>query len=361
MITAELCCLDSGHRRVVFLQIYYYIGDLVAQENMMADDGKSRISNAEVEHIRGIVTAIENSIKDVFVGKDKVIRLMLTGFVSGLHVLIEDVPGVGKTTLARTLSAGLGLDFSRIQFTPDLLPGDIIGMNIWNQVRNEFVFKRGAIMHQFILADEINRASPRTQSSLLEAMQEESVTVDGVTHILPDPFFVVATQNPSSFTGSFHLPEGEIDRFGISFSIGYPVEDDEREILRRFQDDDPINRIMPQASPDDIKHTRSVVRKAFVSEAIRDYIIYITKSTRENENLYLGASPRSSQHLQRAAQGRAILEGRNFVIPEDVMELAIPVLAHRLILSAEAKMRGTTLVEVVKEIIDYTSVPTGIE
>jgi len=326
----------------------------------MSDNDKNRVTNQEVERIRGVVGGIEESIKKVFVGKGDMIRLMLTGFISGLHVLIEDVPGVGKTTLARALSAGLGLDFSRIQFTPDLLPGDIIGMNVWNQVRNEFVFKSGAIMHQFILADEINRASPRTQSSLLEAMQEESVTVDGVTYALPDPFFVVATQNPSSFTGSFHLPEGEIDRFGISFSIGYPVEEDEREILRRFQDDDPITRIIPQTSSDEIKHVRALVRKVFVSDDIRDYIISITKSTRHNEYLFLGASPRSSQHLQRAAQGRAILEGRNFVIPEDVMELAVPVLAHRLILSAEAKMKGTTPEKAVEEIVEETTVPVGI-
>jgi MoxR-like ATPase len=329
--------------------------------DLMADNGEYRIDIPEVERIRGVVGTIEDSIKEVFVGKDDMIRLMLTGFISGLHVLIEDVPGVGKTTLARALSAGLGLDFSRIQFTPDLLPGDIIGMNIWNQAKNEFVFKRGAIMHQFILADEINRASPRTQSSLLEAMQEESVTVEGVTHMLPDPFFVVATQNPSSFTGSFNLPEGEIDRFGISFSIGYPGEDDEREILRRFQDDDPITRIVPQASPDEIRSIRNLVRKVFVADDIRDYIIRITQSTRKNEELYLGASPRSSQHLQRAAQGRAILEGRNFVIPEDVMVLAAPVLAHRLMLSAEAKMKGSTLETVVDEIVDHISVPAGID
>ncbi len=324
-------------------------------------DIRDRISEEEAERVRSVVGTIEESIRSVFVGKVDVIRLLLTGFVSGLHVLIEDVPGVGKTTLARTLSAALGLDFSRIQFTPDLLPGDIVGMNIWNQVRNEFVFKSGAIMHQFILADEINRASPRTQSSLLEAMQEESVTVDGVTYKLPDPFFVVATQNPSSFTGSFHLPEGEIDRFGISFSIGYPVREDESEILRRFQDDDPIAGVVPSATPDEISHIRTLVRKVYVSDAIRDYIIFITKSTRESKALYLGASPRCSQHLQRASQGRAILEGRSFVIPEDVIALAVPVLAHRIILSAEAKMKGTALEDVVNEIVEEKPVPVGME
>ena len=324
-------------------------------------DTTNRISETDVKNIGHMVGTIEGAIGTVFVGKERVVRLLLTGFLSGLHVLIEDVPGVGKTTLARTLSASLGLDFGRIQFTPDLLPGDIVGMNVWNQIRNEFVFKNGAIMHQFILADEINRASPRTQSSLLEAMQEGSVTIDGVTHRLPDPFFVVATQNPSTFTGSFHLPEGEIDRFGISFSIGYPVEDDEREILRRFQDDDPISEISPAASPEEIKSIRSLVRKVYVADEIRDFIIAIIKKTRENKAFHLGASPRSSQHLQRAAQGRAILDGRNYVIPEDVMELAVPVLAHRVILSPESKMQGRASPDIVKKLVEQSPVPVGIE
>ncbi len=308
-----------------------------------------------------IVGTIQEANGNVFVGKEHVVRLLLTGFVSGLHVLIEDVPGVGKTTLARTLSASLGLDFSRIQFTPDLLPGDIVGMNVWNQVKNEFIFKSGAIMHQFVLADEINRASPRTQSSLLEAMQEESVSIDGVTHRLPKPFFVVATQNPSTFTGSFHLPEGEIDRFGISFSIGYPADEDEREILRRFQDDDPILNITSAASQDQIMRIRAHVRKVYVSDEIRDFIISIIKKTRESQALHLGASPRSSQHLQRASQGRAILGGRNYVIPEDVMELAVPVLAHRVILSAESKMQSRASVDIIRKLVAQTPVPVGIE
>lgn len=320
-----------------------------------------RINESDVGRIGDMVGTIEAAISRVFVGKAPVVRLLLTGFVSGLHVLIEDVPGVGKTTLARSLSASLGLDFSRIQFTPDLLPGDIVGMNVWNQIRNEFVFKSGAIMHQFILADEINRASPRTQSSLLEAMQEESVTIDGITHQLPDPFFVVATQNPSTFTGSFHLPEGEIDRFGISFSIGYPAEEDEREILRRFQDDDPISHIRQAATPAEIKDIRSLVRKVYVDNEIRDFIIGIVKKTRENKAFHLGASPRSSQHLQRASQGRAILEGRSYVIPEDVMELAVPVLAHRVILSAESKMQGRKSADVLTKLVEQTPVPVGID
>lgn len=319
------------------------------------------VSQEEVQGIGGTIQTIEAAIAKVFVGKKQVIRLLLTGFISGLHVLIEDVPGVGKTTLARSLSASLGLDFSRIQFTPDLLPGDIVGMNVWNQVRNEFIFKEGAIMHQFVLADEINRASPRTQSSLLEAMQEESVTVDGTTHGLPNPFFVVATQNPSSFTGSFHLPEGEIDRFGISFSIGYPEENDEGAILARFQVDDPIEALEPATEQGEVLELRALVRKVHVEDSIRDFIISIMRKTRESSHLHLGASPRGSQHLQRAAQGRALVEGRNFVIPEDVIELAVPVLAHRVILSAESKMQGRKPSNIVQRIVKQCAVPVGIE
>ncbi len=311
-------------------------------------------------NVKERIEKIEAAIRKVFVGDSSTVELMLTGFVSGLHVLIEDVPGVGKTTLARTLSATLGLDFSRIQFTPDLLPGDIIGMNVWNQAKNEFVFKHGAIMHQFVLADEINRASPRTQSSLLEAMQEESVSVDGITYPLPKPFFIIATQNPSSFTGSFILPEGEIDRFGISFSIGYPEESDEMMILSRFQEENPIEEIEPVVTVDEVIEIRKTVPKIKVSDAVRRFIIDITKRTRSNRLVELGASPRASRHLQCASQGRALMLGRSFVIPEDVMELAAPVLAHRIIQAAESKMANTTAEQIIANIIEECEIPVGI-
>ena len=319
------------------------------------------LNEQQVSDIGNKIEGIADSIGHVFVGNERIIRLLLTGFISGLHVLIEDVPGVGKTTLAKSLAASLGLDFSRIQFTPDLLPGDIVGMNIWNQLKNEFVFKRGAIMHQFVLADEINRASPRTQSSLLEAMQEGSATVDGVTHALPDPFFVVATQNPATFSGSFHLPEGEIDRFGISFSIGYPEEVDEMTILSRFQEVNPMEEISSVATPEEISATRRTVQSVHVSDKVRSFILDVVRKTRENELIELGASPRSSQHLQRASQGRALMEGRTFVIPEDIIELAPSVLAHRLIMSAESKMSGTSAVETVERIVLSCEVPVGIQ
>jgi len=318
------------------------------------------LNEQQVSEIGRKIESIADSISHVFVGNDRIIRLLLTGFVSGLHVLIEDVPGVGKTTLAKSLAASLGLDFSRIQFTPDLLPGDIVGMNVWNQLKNEFVFKQGAIMHQFVLADEINRASPRTQSSLLEAMQEGAVTIDGVTYHLPDPFFVVATQNPATFTGSFHLPEGEIDRFGVSFSIGYPDEADENLILSRFQESNPMLDVEAVVTSEEVAQTRKAVQKVHVSDKVRSFIIDIVRKTRAHDLIELGASPRSSQHLQRAAQGRAIMEGRTFVIPEDVIDLAPSVLAHRLIMSAESKMSGTTSTEVVERLVASCEVPVGI-
>jgi MoxR-like ATPase len=323
------------------------MAERAATENEIGDIGK------RIESIAG-------SIDHVFVGDRRIITLLLTGFVSGLHVLIEDVPGVGKTTLARSLAASLGLDFSRIQFTPDLLPGDIVGMNVWNQLRNEFVFKKGAIMHQFVLADEINRASPRTQSSLLEAMQEGSVTIDGVTWRLPEPFFVVATQNPATFTGSFNLPEGEIDRFGVSFSIGYPSEAHEATILSRFQEANPIDDIRPVVTADEILEVRRAAERVHVSESVRSFIIAIVRRTREHEHIELGASPRSSQHLQRAAQGMALMQGRSFVIPEDVIDLAAPVLAHRLVLAAESRMSGVGAEEVVRQIVSGCEVPVGV-
>ncbi len=318
------------------------------------------LNEQQVLDIGRKIDGIADSIGRVFVGNERIIRLLLVGFISGLHVLIEDVPGVGKTTLAKSLAGSLGLDFSRIQFTPDLLPGDIVGMNVWNQIKNEFVFRQGAIMHQFVLADEINRASPRTQSSLLEAMQEGAVTVDGVTYPLPDPFFVVATQNPATFTGAFNLPEGEIDRFGVSFSIGYPDEAGENLILSRFQNSDPLREVAAVVSAEEVIETRNAVRKVHVSDKVRSFIIEIVRKTREHRLIELGASPRSAQHLQRASQGRAVMQGRRFVIPEDVVALAPAVLAHRLIMAAESRPAETTGFEVIKRIISSCEVPVGI-
>jgi len=304
--------------------------------------------------------AVAQNISRVFVGKQSQIHTLLVAFGAGLHALIEDVPGVGKTTLARCLAASVGLDFGRIQFTPDLLPGDITGMTIWSPEKREFQYKRGAIMHQFVLADEINRASPRTQSSLLEVMQEGSVSVDGTTHRLPQPFFVLATQNPVSFLGAFPLPEGELDRFGVSFSLGYPDSGNEIEILSRFQDSDPLRELKPVSSPDAVLSIRDTLRCIHVSQSVKRYIADIASQTRSSPHIKLGMSPRASQHLQLAAQGQALFQGRDFAVPEDVMEMAPAVLAHRLILSAEARMENAEPAQLVAAILAKVKIPTGL-
>lgn len=305
------------------------------------------------------VRTIERNVCEVFVGKQRQVRHMLIGFIAGLHVLIEDVPGVGKTTLARCLAASTGIDYGRIQFTPDLLPGDIVGMTVWNNETRGFEFKQGAIMHQFILADEINRASPRTQSSLLEAMQEGSVTVDGTTYRLPEPFFVIATQNPVTFIGVFHLPEGELDRFGISLSIGYPHSDDEVRILDHYAWD-PLQELQPVVQPADVSELRRVVRAVTVAREVRSFIIGLANQTRTSPLLRLGISPRASQHIMLAAQAEALITGRDYVMPEDVMAVAGIVLTHRVVLSAEARMENLAPTQVVERILQQVPIPTGL-
>lgn len=307
-----------------------------------------------------IVIQLINNITSVFVGKEYQIQTLLLGFISGLHVLIEDIPGVGKTTLAHCLAQSVDLNFGRIQFTPDLLPGDIIGMTVWSNEKHEFIFKEGAIMHQFILADELNRASPRTQSSLLEAMQEGSVTVDGVTYKLKEPFFVVATQNPVTFVGSFLLPEAQVDRFGISFNIGYLGEDNEVLMLNRFQLKNPLLELKPVATPEDIINIRRMVRQIRVNDEIKHFIVNISASSRKHKSIKLGLSPRASQHLLLAAQAQAFLKKRNYVIPEDVLKMAQPVLAHRLVLSAKAKIENTTADMIISRIKQDVEIPTGV-
>ncbi len=307
------------------------------------------------------VDRIIDNISSVFVGKEAQIKTMIVGFLSGLHVLIEDVPGVGKTTLAKCLASSVDLDFGRIQFTPDLLPGDIVGMTTWNQEKREFIYKAGAIMHQFILADEINRASPRTQSSLLEAMEERSVTVDAITYSLPAPFFVIATQNPVHFVGAFPLPENQIDRFGISFSMGYPTEENEVEILSRFQKNNPLQSLESVCSPEEVKEIRNEVRQVHVEESIKQFIIRLSGETRKSGLVKLGLSPRASQHLLLASQTRAYMARREFVIPEDVLGMAHAVLAHRLILSAEARMENKSPYEIIDSMKDRIPIPTGIK
>ncbi|MFP4442807.1 MAG: AAA family ATPase [Spirochaetia bacterium] len=319
---------------------------------------------ADLPYIVEKTNELQTAITSIFVGKPYHLRILLIGFFSGLHVLIEDIPGVGKTTLARSLASASGLDMGRIQFTPDLLPGDITGMTVWNQEKREFQFKPGGVMHQFILADEINRASARTQSALLEAMQEHSVTVDGVSYPLPSPFFVIATQNPISFAGTFVLPEGQMDRFGISFSIGYPDSSDEVTILDRFQEQDSSEgtAVLPPSvmTAQDILKIRETVKKIRVDKKIKKYLTELATATRKSSAVRLGMSPRATLHLMSAAQANAVLEERDFVIPEDVANVAHSVLRHRILLTAGARMESKTTDDVISDILSRVPKPTGL-
>ncbi len=307
------------------------------------------------------IKILKEEINKVFVGTEDIINNLLIGFFSGLHVLIEDIPGVDKTTLARTLAKSTGLDFGRIQFTPDLLPGDVLGMTIWSNEKKDFIFKPGAIMHQFVLGDEINRASAHTQSSMLEAMQEDTITIDGNTYQLPTPFFVIATQNPRNFSGTFQLPEAQVDRFGISFSLGYPEEKGELNILERFKETNPLQNTKQVISPEDIIAIRKVVHKIHASDSIKKYLIGIAGQTRKSSRIKLGMSPRASQHLLLASQAAAFLRDSEYIIPEDIIECAKIVLQHRLILSAEAKMENISIREEIDNLISGLPVPTGLK
>ena len=313
-----------------------------------------------VTAIRDHAVKLRDEIRKAFVGSNATIETVLIGFVTGLNVLIEDIPGVGKTTLARSLARASGLDFARVQFSPDLLPGDVTGMTVWSQEKREFIFKPGAIMHQFILADELNRASARTQSALLESMQEQSVTIDGKTHPLPQPFFLIATQNPLQFAGTFRLPEGQLDRFGLSVSFGYPTSADEIAILDMIERQDPLSQLTTVIAPETIIEAREVTLGVRVHRDIKTFLVEISERTRRNKHVRLGMSPRATGHLLHAAQGRAVLNGRDYVIPEDVVSVADAVLRHRLILSPEARMEEKSAQRVVEDVLAAISLPTGI-
>lgn len=303
---------------------------------------------------------LKNGITKAFIGSDEPVELLLTGFLAGLAVLIEDIPGVGKTTLAHSLACSCGLDFGRIQFTPDLMPGDITGMSIWSQEARDFIFKPGAIMHNFVLADEINRASARTQSALLETMQEGSVTVDGITHPLPQPFFLVATQNPLAFAGTFPLPEAQLDRFGLSMHIGYPLRDHELAINRLALLEDVFLQMDPVLTIEGTLQLRALSKAIKVDEKIHGYIVDLAIQTRRDGLLRAGMSPRAGQHLLRASQARALMAGRTYVLPEDVRILAVPVLAHRLSASAEARIGQRSEKEIVSGILERLPLPSGV-
>ncbi|WP_124726493.1 AAA family ATPase [Staphylospora marina] len=299
---------------------------------------------------------IEN-IEKVMVGKRPVIELCIAALLAGGHVLLEDVPGVGKTMLVKALSRSLGCKFSRIQFTPDLLPSDVTGVSIFNQKTLEFEFRPGPLMAHVVLADEINRTSPKTQAALLEAMEEGAVTVDGRTWTLEPPFFVIATQNPIEYEGTFPLPEAQLDRFLIKLSLGYPSPDQEMEMLRRFRLKHPVNTVGQVWSTEDLIRLQEQVRQVHVDDSLVRYIVRIVDETRKTEDFMLGASPRASMALYRCAQALAFCRGRDYVVPDDVKRLVPHVLAHRVLTAPKARLSGLTPEEILDRILHRVSVP----
>jgi MoxR-like ATPase len=307
--------------------------------------------------IAEVARRLRENIQKVIVGKDEVIDLTLVAVLCEGHLLLEDVPGIGKTTLARALAASLGCSFRRLQFTPDLLPSDVTGLNWFNQKAQSFEFRPGPVISQVVLADEINRATPRTQSALLEAMQERQVTVDGVTHPLPRPFLVIATQNPVELEGTFPLPEAQVDRFLLRIAIGYPSLVEENAILERFRAADPLPELEAVTSPQEITGLQARRQQVRVEESVRDYIVAVARATRSHPEIELGASPRASLALYWAAQAWAAIQGRDYVLPDDVKGLAPHVLTHRLMISPQAQLRGRQPQELVADIVEAVPVP----
>ena len=300
---------------------------------------------------------IIQNVEKVIVGKTEVIELVVIALISRGHALIEDVPGVGKTMLARSVARSVGCDFQRIQFTPDLLPSDITGVSFYNQKTSEFEFRPGPILSQIVLADEINRATPKTQSALLEAMAERQVTVEGVTHRLADPFMVMATQNPIEYEGTFPLPEAQLDRFFLRVRVGYPTLDQEIAILDSQILSEPIDDLTTVATPDDIIQLQNAARDVYVHDLIKEYIVALTNCTRDLPDASLGVSPRASLALMRGAQARSMIDGRDFASPDDVKSIARAVMSHRLIISPAARMRGVNGEDLVGEVLDRVPVP----
>jgi MoxR-like ATPase len=298
-----------------------------------------------------------DNISKVFIGKTEVAEMLLTGLLAGGHILLDDVPGVGKTLLARSLAKSVGGIFKRVQFTPDLLPTDITGFNVYDRQSGQFKFQSGPIMSNILLADEINRAIPRSQSSLLESMEEGQVTVDGVTLDLPRPFMVIATQNPVEMEGTFPLPEAQLDRFLLRLKVGYPRPEEECSILERFQKDDPLSALQAVITPAQVIDLQTARQNIIVSAPVKEYIVNLVRATRTVPALLIGASPRASLHLMRAAQALAVLRGRHYLLPDDVKRLVEPVLAHRLGMEVKETVRGITAESILLDIINNLPVP----
>ncbi len=300
---------------------------------------------------------IMDNVEQVIYGKREVIERTLVAMIAGGHMLFEDVPGVGKTMLARAVACTIGCGFSRIQFTPDLLPSDVTGVSIYDQKTGEFRFRKGPVFTHILLADEVNRATPRTQSSLLEAMEERQVTVDGITHPLPRPFMVMATENPIEYEGVYPLPESQLDRFLIRDRIGYPDRPSEKSVVARQLTRHPIEQLRAVTSAEEVILLQQVAAECHVADAIYDYALGLVEATRQSETLYLGASPRGTLALIRCAQAVATIRGRDFVEPDDIKQLAVPILAHRVLLSAEARMGDLTTAHAIAELLERLPVP----
>ena len=293
----------------------------------------------------------------MIVGKDGVIDSAIIALLCRGHILVEDVPGIGKTTLSKVLAQSLGCSFKRIQFTPDLMPTDVIGVNFFNQKTGDFELRPGPIFAQVVLADEINRATPRTQSALLEAMQERQSTIDGVSSALPEPFIVIATQNPIEMEGTFPLPEAQLDRFMVNVEIGYPSPEEESDILLRFEEDTVPPPVDAVTSADELREMQRLVPRVRVDDTVRGYVVSVTRKTREHESLSLGASPRAGLALYKTSQAAAAIDGRDFVTPDDVKAVAVRVLSHRLVLTSNARLRGRTTTQIVEQVLSSTPVP----
>jgi MoxR-like ATPase len=312
-----------------------------------------------MKNIQSFTEKIINNINNVIIGKSDTIELAVISLLSKGHLLIEDIPGVGKTMLARSLARSLDASFGRIQFTPDMLPSDVTGVSIYNQASKEFEFRPGPVTSEIVLADEINRATPKTQSALLEAMQEKTVTVDGVTHQLPELFMVIATQNPIEHEGTFRLPEAQIDRFLMRVRLGYPLPDDELDILDGQQFKHPIDELTAVVSVAEILQAQEEVKKVHIAPPVKSYIVDLVQNTREHADVYLGSSPRGSLGLYRASQALAAIEGRDYVTPDDIQKIAEPVLSHRLILAPGARLQNRNEDTILTELLEKTKVPGG--
>jgi len=315
--------------------------------------------NHSIEKVQSFSKRVMENLEKVIVGKTHTLELVIISLLCQGHLLIDDVPGVGKTILARSLAKSLGVKFSRIQFTPDMLPSDVTGVSIFNQVTRQFEFRPGPIMAQIVLADEINRATPKTQSALLEAMEERQVTVDGVTYSLPVPFLVLATQNPIEYEGTFPLPEAQLDRFLMRIKIGYPSLFDEMKILELQQIRHPIEELEAVVEIDELLEVQQIIRTVYVSRPLRQYIVELTRATRENPDVYLGSSPRGSLGLFRAGQARAAIHGRDYVLPDDIKLLAENILSHRMVIQPSARLRNLSADQIVHELVTLVPVPGG--